>query len=136
MKPKNCKGTKTEFSYYVSKALQNRMPWKTLAMLLNDVAPTLDETREIISILLKELETLHFLFQEKQEELKKYQDKSGTNLNSPKLIHDTNVQESENQTLVDDDEVGPFFQRNLISCESFFKRFLLCFVQSEIKNVK
>ena len=76
MKPKICKGTKNDFYLYVRMALQDRMPWKTLAMLLNDVAPTLTETREIISILLKELETLHLAFQEQQAELKKYQDKS------------------------------------------------------------
>ena len=78
MDSENCKGTVTEFSYYVSKALQNRMPWKSLAILLNDVAPTLNETREVISILLKELETLHLAFQAKQDELKKYQEKSET----------------------------------------------------------
>ena len=73
MIPKSCKGTKTDFSDYICKALQGRMPWKTLAMLLNDVAPTLNETREIINILLKELETFHSAFQENQERLKKYE---------------------------------------------------------------
>ena len=73
MKPKIYKGTKNDFSLYVRMALQDRMPWKILAMLLKDVAPTLNETREIISILLKELETLNLAFQEKQEELKMYQ---------------------------------------------------------------
>ena len=76
MKPKICKGTKNDFSLYIRMALQDRMPWKILAMLLNDVAPTLNETREIISILLEELETLRLAFQEKQEELKMYQDKN------------------------------------------------------------
>ena len=53
-----CKGTKNDFSYFVDMALQNRMPWKTLASLLTDLAPTLNDTREVISILLKELEAL------------------------------------------------------------------------------
>ena len=39
-----CKGTKNDFSYFVDMALQNRMPWKTLASLLKDLAPTLNET--------------------------------------------------------------------------------------------
>ena len=86
MIPKSCKGTKTDFSDYICKALQGRMPWKTLAMLLNDVAPTLNETREIINILLKELETFHSAFQENQEKLKKYENEDFAN--------DTNQQDS------------------------------------------
>ena len=46
-------------SYFVSKALQNSLPWTYLAMILKDLAPTVDEARDVISILLKELETLH-----------------------------------------------------------------------------
>ena len=56
-----CKGTKNDFSYFVDMALQNRMPWKTLASLLTDLAPTLNETREVVRILLKELGPIHLL---------------------------------------------------------------------------
>ena len=59
-------------------ALQDRMPWKTLAMLLNDVAPTLNETREVITISQKELETLQSTLQEKEKQLEKYQNDSFT----------------------------------------------------------
>ena len=62
-----CKGTKTDFSYYIKMALLQRMPWKTLESLLIDVAPTLIETREIISILLRELETLQLTLQSKEK---------------------------------------------------------------------
>ena len=47
MEPNICKGTRNDFSYFVDMALQNRMPWKTLASLLTDLAPTLNETREM-----------------------------------------------------------------------------------------
>ena len=67
------KGTKNDFSYFVDMALQNRMPWKTLASLLTDLAPTLNDTREVISILLKELEALKSTLQKKDELLEKYQ---------------------------------------------------------------
>ena len=62
------KGTKTDFSYLVGMSLQGRMPWETLASLLKDLAPTLEETREVISILLKELEVLQSSLQEKELE--------------------------------------------------------------------
>ena len=78
MIPKTYKGNKTDFSYFVNMALQDRLPWKTLAMLFNDVAPTLNETREIISLLLKELESLHLAFQGKNDELIKYKEKNET----------------------------------------------------------
>ena len=71
-----CKGTKNDFSYFVDMALQNRMPWKTLASLLTDLAPTLNETREVVRILLKELETLKLSLQKKNELLEMYQNES------------------------------------------------------------
>ena len=37
---------KTDFSYFVRMALKNDMPWKTLAIILKDLSPTLIETRE------------------------------------------------------------------------------------------
>ena len=60
-----CKGTKNDFSYFIDMALQNRMPWKTLASLLTDLAPTLNETREIVRILLHELEAMKSTLQNK-----------------------------------------------------------------------
>ena len=62
-----------DFSHFVALTLQNRMQWKTLSLLLFDLAPTLNETREIICILLKELEALHLILQKKDKELEKYQ---------------------------------------------------------------
>ena len=56
-------------SYFVSKALQNSLSWTSLAMILKDLAPTLDEANDVISILLKELETLQSTLQQKDKEL-------------------------------------------------------------------
>ena len=50
-------------SHLVGMALQNTMPWKTLAILLKDLSPTLGESREVIDILVKELEALQLSFQ-------------------------------------------------------------------------
>ena len=66
-------GTKTDFSYFIRMALQDNMPWKTLTMLLKDLAPTLDGTREVIGILLRELEVLQLALKEKDKELENYQ---------------------------------------------------------------
>ena len=60
-----------EVSYLVGMALQNTMPWNTLAILLKKLSPTLNEAREIINILLKELETLQLSLQKNKKELEK-----------------------------------------------------------------
>ena len=70
------KHTKPDFSNFVALTLENRMPWKTLNSLLFDLAPSLNETREIICILLKELETLQSTVQKKEKELAKYENSS------------------------------------------------------------
>ena len=62
-----------DFSHFVALTLQSRMPWKMLSSILINLAPTLNETREIISILLKELEALQSIFKLKEKELEKYQ---------------------------------------------------------------
>ena len=36
---------KTDFSYFVRMALKNDMPWKTLAMILMDLTPTMDKAK-------------------------------------------------------------------------------------------
>ena len=98
------KGSKTDFSYLVGMSLQRRMPWETLALLLRDLAPTLEETREIISILLKELEALQSSLQKKHKEFEEFQNH---NKNSEELmqsdIHDQNnftLEPSNDETLL------------------------------------
>ena len=79
----------TDFSYLVKMALQNRLPWRNLAMLLNDDTLTLIEIREVISISLSELETLNLAFQEKQYELKIFLDNCETLEESGKFVNST-----------------------------------------------
>ena len=66
------KGDKTNFAHFVQMTLQNKMYWKTLAFLLIDLAPTLNETREIISILLKELEAFQATLRKKDKLLENH----------------------------------------------------------------
>ena len=73
MNSKSYKGTKNDFSHFITMALQNRMPWNILSFLLKRLAPTLNETREIISILLKELETLQSTLHDKEKAIENYQ---------------------------------------------------------------
>ena len=95
-------------SHLVGMALQNTMPWKTLAILLEDLSPTLSEAREVINILLKELETLQLSLQRKQKELENYQEE---NVTSSEDNNVSDYQESknclQNEQVVDDD-VGQY----------------------------
>ena len=95
-------------SHFVGMALQNTMPWKTLAILLKDLSPTLSEAREVINILLKELETVQLSLQRKQKELENYQEE---NVTSSEDNNVSDYQESnnclQNEQVVDDD-VGQY----------------------------
>ena len=73
MESKGYKGTKNDFSHFITMALQDRMPWNILSFLLEKLAPTLTETREIISILLTELKSLQSTLQEKEKEIENFQ---------------------------------------------------------------
>ena len=102
-------------SYFVSLALQNTMPWTTLPTILKDLAPTLDEAKEVIDILLKELETLHSTLQMKHQELEKYQSRD-------EVLTDIAVKES-NQNI----SVGaePYSNDAKLQENSFLKPVLL-----------
>ena len=103
-------------SYFVSKALQNSLPWTTLAMILKDLAPTLDEANDVISILLKELESLQAILQQRDTELEKYLNQSRVLIDKTKeekaeeqnmaLEEETNFDDTnETETIEDDDEL-------------------------------
>ena len=108
-------GTKTDFSYFVRMALQKNIPWKSLSMILKDLAPTFHEAREIICILLKELEALHLTLQKKEKKLAKYKNcgstfkTQGINFENQKKTLETetmtdDIQENEEQILVLENE--------------------------------
>ena len=100
------KGTRIEFSYFVSMALQNNMSWKTLAILLKDHATTLDKTREVICILLKELEMLQLTLKKKVKELENHQNAGFTPKTQPYSVEGQS-DISEIETIQDD------FQENV-----------------------
>ena len=77
-----------------------------------NLAPTLNETREIISILLKELEALHTTLQKKDKEVKAYENYDLTAKTQMSSIENqnwsletqNNIQENELQRPVQEDK--------------------------------
>ena len=65
MESNSSKNSENDFSYLVGMALRNRMPWNILAFTFNSLPLTLNEAKEIIGILLKELEALQSTLQKK-----------------------------------------------------------------------
>ena len=45
-----------DFKYFIKSATEKKLPWSTLACFLTDLAPTLEKSKEIIRILVQELE--------------------------------------------------------------------------------
>ena len=92
-------------SHFVGMALQNTMPWKTLAILLKDLSPTLSEAIEVIDILVKELEALQLSFQKKEKALELYQKEIDITSEESNV---SNYQESNNSSQNEMDDVGQY----------------------------
>ena len=50
---------KVDFRYFISLALNNKLAWQSLPSILSDFTPTVEDSKEVIEVLLKELEKLH-----------------------------------------------------------------------------
>ena len=75
------KPTIAVFCNLIGMALQNKMPWEMLANTLDCIIPSFEESRQVIKILLKELENL----QEKVDFFKNSEHKDGS-LSETELI--------------------------------------------------
>ena len=51
-------GTKLNFRYFIKMALQKKISWETLVVFLDDLTPTLVQSKQAIEVLVKELQTL------------------------------------------------------------------------------
>ena len=63
---------KVDFRYFISLALQNKIPWQSLPAILQDFTQTVVESKQVIKVLLKKLQELHL-------ELEKYKKESNQN---------------------------------------------------------
>ena len=50
---------KVDFRYFISLALQNKLAWQSLPSILSDFTPTLEDSKEVIEVLLNKLEKVH-----------------------------------------------------------------------------
>ena len=55
---------KVDFRYFITSALQNKITWEALDHFLNDLTPTLATSKQVIKVLLKELQKLQCELQE------------------------------------------------------------------------
>ena len=63
------KVTITDFCYLIDMALQNKIPWKSLGSFLMelDIMQSLEDSRQVMTILLEKLEALHFKLLNKEK---------------------------------------------------------------------
>ena len=47
---------RVNFKYFIQSAIQKELSWKSLAFFLTDLTTTLDKSKEVIRILVEELE--------------------------------------------------------------------------------
>ena len=81
------KRVKVDFQYFIQSAIQKKIAWNALAYFLTDLAPTLDQSKEIIKTLVQELEIW----------VSKVTNKSDSDIEI--------VEVSENPTLIDDQNI-------------------------------
>ena len=65
------KQIKTDFCQLIGMALQSKMSWKVLANILEGIIPSFEESKEVINILLIELEKLQLKLMEKEKVVNK-----------------------------------------------------------------
>ena len=88
--------TMTVFCNLIGMALQNKMPWGMLANTLDCIIPSFEESKQVIIILLKELENLQVRLMEKErDEIE----------NTKEQVHETDGFLPETETIEDDIEV-------------------------------
>ena len=93
------------------------MSWNVLAFNFNSLAPSLNETREIISILLKELEALHITLQKKDKLLEEYQNESKSVAGNELTKEYDSVSLVDVETIgLDDNEQNDFSEESFRSC--------------------
>ena len=92
---------KINFRYFITSALQNKITWEFLDNFLNDVTPNLATSKQVIKVLLKELEKLQTELQKVQTERTNNEvDFSGNSedSNSTRIDQTFSVQIQVNQT--------------------------------------
>ena len=92
---------KVDFRYFITFALQNKITWEVLDHFLNDLTPTLATSKQVIKVLLKELEKLQTELQKVQTERTNNEvDFSGNSedSNSTRIDQTFSVQIQVNQT--------------------------------------
>ena len=60
----NMGDVRLNLKYFINSALQKKIPWNSLTFFLNDLAPTLEKSKEVVEILVKELEKLALKLEE------------------------------------------------------------------------
>ena len=85
-------GINVDPKYLIRLATHDKMSWKTLEMLLEDLIPTLAKSKQVIKLLIQELQTLHSRLKEKHLSIEEVGiDEIHSEINMPE---DHNVSES------------------------------------------
>ena len=104
-------GREEDFTYFISLALENKLPWNSLETIFNDWTPTLPEAKKLIEIMLKELQILQTKLQEKQTQ-REMSLEDETFENTPKEPENCNITELDVQ-INGFDEVGLIESQNI-----------------------
>ena len=89
----------TVFCNLIGMALQNKMPWGMLANTLDFIIPSFEESKQVIIILLKELENLQVRLMEKERDEIGETSKFEVIENTKEQVHETDGFLPETETI-------------------------------------
>ena len=80
--------TTVQFDYFISLALQNNLPWNSLTLILDDLTPTLSKSKDVVKVLLEELQRLHLKLQREDCNSESVKDNSNDNILGKSFVQD------------------------------------------------
>ena len=109
---------KLNLRYFIQSALQKKMSWSTLTYFLNDLTPTLEKSREVVEILVKEIEKLAIELDKLGKEIDEEQTKEEETFDD---VQDQSEIVDQNVSLLEDDNNSDpeFADQDLESEEEF-----------------
>ena len=91
-----------DYQYFIQSALKRKLSWNTLAYFLTDLAPTLDKSREVIKILVQELEKW---VSKAENEIKNGNNTPSIQLENEECITNDHVEDLEDDKQNSEDEI-------------------------------
>ena len=102
-------GHEVDFNYFIQSTIQQKISWKSLTFLLIDLAPSLEKLKEVIEILVQELELWVSKVEKSQNQALKVMN---DDIHVKRIVENSDKSNSEDESIVSEAESAYDFQSN------------------------